>query len=103
MSKQRRKHTAEFKALVALEALKGIETASEIAARFELHPVQVSDWKRELISNAKVLFDRKNAKADTRQLKQIEALERKVGQLSMEVDWLGKKSVQLGLPKRGRS
>lgn len=102
MNKQRRKHTAEFKARVALEALKGLETIHQIAAKYELHPVQVGTWKKDLLEGAGSLFERKNMKDDTEQERRIEELERKVGQLSMEVDFLEKKSVQLGIPGRGR-
>ncbi|WP_169309375.1 transposase, partial [Desulforhopalus sp. IMCC35007] len=49
MKKQRRKHTAAFKARVALEAIKGLKTMSEIAAEFEIHPVMVSNWKKEML------------------------------------------------------
>lgn len=103
MKQQRRKHTAEFKAKVALEAIKGMETVNQIAAKYEVHPVQVSNWKKELLEGAGSLFERKNAKADKDQEQQIERLERKVGQLSMEVEFLEKKSVQLGIPGRGRN
>ena len=47
MKQKRRKHTAEFKAKVALEALKGMDTVNQIAAKYEVHPVQVSNWKKE--------------------------------------------------------
>lgn len=102
MKQQRRKHTAEFKAKVALEALKGMDTVNQIAAKYEIHPVQASNWKKELLEGAGSLFERKNAKADKEQERQIEDLERKVGQLTMEKEFLEKKSVQLGIPVRGR-
>lgn len=102
MKNQRRKHAAEFKTRVALEAIKGLETINQIAAKYELHPVQVGNWKKELLEGAGSLFDRKNAKDDTDQDRRIEELQRKVGQLSMEVDFLEKKSVQLGIAGRGR-
>lgn len=102
MKQHRRKLTAEFKAMVGLEALKGMETAHEIPAKHEVHPGQVSQWKKELLDGAGFLFERKNAKADKEQEREIEALERKVGQLTMENEFLEKKSVQLGIPGRGR-
>jgi transposase len=103
MKQQRRKHTAEFKAKVALEALKGMETVNQIAAKYEVHPVQVSSWKKDLLEGAGSLFERKNAKADKEQERQIEELERKVGQLTMEKEFLEKKSVQLGIRVRGHN
>jgi transposase len=103
MKKQRRKHTAEFKARIALEAIRGIDTINEIAAKYEVHPVQVGNWKKELLERVPELFERKNAaKSKDVELERSE-LERKVGQLSMEVDWLEKKCVQLGIPGRGRN
>jgi len=51
MKRHRRKHTAEFKARVALEAIKGIKTLSEIAGEFEIHPVMVGNWKKEMLEH----------------------------------------------------
>ncbi len=103
MNKQRRKHTAEFKARIALEAIKGLNTINEIAAKYEVHPVQVGSWKKELLDRVPELFERKNAANDPDIEQERARLERKVGQLSMEVDWLEKKCVQLGIPGRGHS
>ena len=103
MKKQRRKHSAEFKATVALEALKGMNTVSEIAAKYEIPPVQVGNWKKELLERVPEIFERKNAARDKGSERLREQLEKKVGQLTMEVDWLEKKCVQLGIPGRGRN
>jgi transposase len=102
MKQQRRKHTAEFKAKVALEALKGMDTIHEIAAKYEVHPGQVSSWKNEMLDRVPELFERKNAAKDQTAELEVAHLQRKVGQLSMEVDFLEKKSVQLGIPGRRR-
>ncbi|MFT7665670.1 MAG: transposase [Planctomycetota bacterium] len=90
---------SEFKARVALEALKGLKPIHEIAADNEIHPVQVSQWKKEMQEHMSELFERKNArsKADDDSQKHIERLERKVGQLVVERDWLAKKSKELGI------
>jgi putative transposase len=103
MKKQRRKHTAEFKATIALEALKGMDTVNEIAAKYEVHPAQVAGWKKELLERVPEIFERKNAAKDKDVEREFEQLQCKVGQLTMEVDFLKKKSVQLGIPGRGRS
>ena len=103
MKKQRRKHSPEFKARVALEAIKGLETINEIAVKYEIHPVQVGAWKKELLERVPEVFERKNAAPDKKDDQERARLERKVGQLSMEVDWLEKKCVQLGIPGRGRN
>lgn len=97
--RKRRTHSPEFKARVALEALKGIKTIHEIASANEIHPVQVSQWKKELQENMAEIFERKNAANDgaKEDEKKIERLERKVGQLVVERDWLAKKSKELGI------
>jgi len=96
--RKRRTHSPEFKARVALEALKGIKPVHQIASDNEIHPVQVSQWKKELQENISEIFERKNAHSkDTDDEKKIEFLERKVGQLVVERDWLAKKSKELGI------
>ena len=103
MKKQRRKHMAEFKARIALEAIKGLDTINAIAAKYEVHPVQVGNWKKELLDRVPELFERRNAAKNKDGEQERAQLERKVGQLSMEVDWLEKKCVQLGIPGKGRN
>ena len=103
MKRKRRKHTAEFKARVALEAIQGLKTQSEIAKEYEIHPVMVGQWKNELLERTPELFNSKPDKdAEKKDKEQIE-LERKVGQLTMEVDFLEKKCKQLGIPLKGRN
>jgi len=103
MKKHRRKHTADFKARVALEAIKGMKTLSEIAAEFEIHPVMVSNWKKEMLEHLPELFDSKNVRKDKESDREKEQLHSKVGQLTMEVDFLEKKCRQLGIPVKGRN
>ena len=99
MKRTRRTHSAEFKARVALEALKGIKTINQIAQEEGLHPVQVSTWKKELqegitsvfASGAAQRHDAEKAERDRARL------ERKVGQLTIESDFLKKKCEQLGI------
>ena len=88
--KKRRTHSAEFKAQVGMEALKGIKTVSEIAKQFEVHPVQVSQWKKEIQERLPELFGRKPACDEKKAEKQEESLHQKIGQLTIEVDWLKK-------------
>lgn len=103
MKRHRRKHTAEFKARVAIEAIRGIKTMSEIAAEFEIHPVMVSNWKKEMLEHLPELFENKNARKDKDSDHEKEQLHSKVGQLTMEVDFLEKKCRQLGIPVKGRN
>ena len=103
MKKQRRKHSAEFKARVALEAIKGIKTLSEIAKEYEIHPVMVGKWKTEMLNRLPELFDANTPENNKDSEKEKEQLHRKVGQLTMEVDFLEKKCKQLGIPVKGRN
>ena len=99
MKNKRRVHSPEFKARIALEALKGLKPIHVIAADNEIHPVQVSQWKKELQERMAELFERKNARSDEAEQhqKQIERLEQKVGQVVVERDWLQKKCKELGI------
>ena len=103
MKKQRRKHSAEFKARVALEAIKGVKTLSEIAREYEIHPVMVGKWKTEMLDRFPELFATNTGGKDKGAEKEQEQLHRKVGQLTMEVDFLEKKCKQLGIPVKGRN
>lgn len=90
--KKRRKHDAAFKAKVALEAVMNDRTVNEIAAKYQVHPGQVSQWKRELLSGANSVFEQgKKATADDGHNREVSELHQKIGQLTVEVDWLKKK------------
>ena len=64
MKRPRRNHSAEFKARIAREAMRGVETVTEIARKNNLHPVQVSEWKKQLEENIPLLFTRKGTTDD---------------------------------------
>jgi transposase-like protein len=95
MSKTRRVHSAEFKAKVGLEALKGIEPVNMIAAKYEIHPVQVSQWKKELLERLPEVFQTKSPPSEKEAAEKEARLYQKIGQLEIELDWLKKKSAQL--------
>ena len=99
MRSKRRQHSAEFKARVALEAIKGIKTVQQIAADNQLHPVQVTQWKTQMQEAASGVFERRGTQAQGQkdQTQQQERLERKIGQLVVEVDFLQKKCKELGI------
>ncbi len=86
----RRNHAPAFKAKVALEALKGDQTIVELAQRYQVHPNQITEWKRQLLEHAADVFS-KDRKSD--QGPNVKDLHAKIGQLSMENDFL---SVALG-------
>lgn len=98
MTKKRRNHSAEFKAQVGMEALKGIKTISEIAREHQVHPVQVSQWKKEIQERLPELFGRTSDFDEKAAEKQEDRLHKKIGQLTVEVDWLKKKCKQLNIP-----
>ena len=103
MKKHRRKHSAEFKARVALETIMGLKTISEIAAEFEIHPAMVSNWKKEMLERLPEIFETQSTRKDKDKDREKEQLHGKVGQLTMEVDFLEKKCRQLGIPVKGRN
>ena len=95
MTGKRRRHPAAFKARVALEAAKQTRTVAELAKTFQVHPVQISQWKKHLLDGAESLFrDGRRRDHDAGEAVQAELYER-IGRLNMEVEWL-KKSVARG-------
>jgi transposase len=98
MKAKRRRHDPEFKARVALEALKGIKTIQQIAKDFDVHPVQVSEWKKAMADGAATVFGPGAGKSEAEEFERERGrLHAKIGQQAVELDWLTKKSKQLGL------
>jgi len=98
MKAKRRRHDPEFKARVALEALKGIKTIQQIAKDYDVHPVQVSEWKKAMADGAAAVFGPGAGKSEAEEFeRERERLHAKIGQQAVELDWLTKKSKQLGL------
>ena len=91
MKESRRKHSPEFKARVALEALKGEQTVAELAHRFEVHPSQVHKWKKALTDGAAGIFggDSEQSRNDSQAL--TARLYQEIGQLEVERDFLESK------------
>lgn len=88
----RKKIDPAIKAKVALEALKGEQTISEIAVKYQVHPNMVSSWRRELMENAVGIFDHANdRKAAAEVQERIDDLHKTIGEITMENDWLKKK------------
>ena len=92
MARKRKTFSADFKAKVALEAIRGVSTTAEIALRHKVHPNQITKWKKQVRENLPSLFAdgrAKTNKADEERLK--ERLYQQIGQLQFELDWLKKK------------
>jgi putative transposase len=96
MKRKRRIFGGAFRAKVALAAVKGDKTLAQLAEQFQVHPNQVSTWRKEFIERAAQLFeDGRRRKPDDSLVSQEELYEQ-IGRLKMEVDWLKKKAAQCG-------
>jgi transposase-like protein len=91
MLSKRRRYSAEFKAKVALEALKEQRTLSELASEYQLHPVQIAQWKKQLIEGSPAIFSSSSNNSRKRQQELQAHLYQQIGQLKVELDWLKKK------------
>jgi transposase len=88
----RRKFKADFKAKVAIAAIKEQHTIEEICKKFEIHPTQANLWKREFLANGAQLFDKENKHIEQEeQEKKLQELHAQIGQLKVENDFLKKK------------
>jgi transposase len=91
MSKTRRKrYSADFKAKVALEAIRGDQTIHELASRYELHPNMITNWKRQAVDNMAEAFSSKSERSNKGDDTQIKELHAKIGELTVERDFLAK-------------
>ncbi len=88
--KTRRRFSAEFKAKVALEAIRGERTISELATKHQLHPNQITQWKRQAVENLAKTFDDKASDAQAGREAEVTKLHAKIGQLVVERDFLAK-------------
>lgn len=93
--RQRRNHAGEFKAKVALAAIRGDKTLSEVAEHFEVHPHQVTEWKRQLLERAGEVFDGPRRKDEPPV--DVKAMQAKIGQLALENDFLEGALIKAGM------
>lgn len=88
---KRKRHSASFKAQVALAALNQASTGGELGARFAIHPAQIAQWKKQLVDGASSVFQRGGVESLTDQQALIADLYQQLGQLHAELEWLKKK------------
>jgi transposase-like protein len=93
MTQKRTRHSAEFKAKVALEAAKDISTLNELAAKYGVHPAQISQWKKQLLDGLAGIFVTQKKRMDNTQ--KLDELYRQIGEVTVERDWLKKKLTSL--------
>jgi transposase len=96
MSRKRRVFGASFKAKVALAATRGDKTTAQLAAEFSVHTSQVTAWKKQLLEQAAELFEDGRRKQRDESAADEQELYEQIGRLKMEVEWLKKKSAELG-------
>lgn len=94
----RKRFSSEFKARVALEAIKGEKTAAQLSSQYEVHASQINNWKKQAQENMVASFERGGDRPSAKDVEaQEDRLYRQIGKLQVEVDWLRKKSKALGL------
>ena len=92
MKNKRRNHSAAFKSKVALAAIKGDKTIAELAGEYEVHPNQITQWKKQLLESVPEIFSRRRQNDQRDQETLTSELYQQIGQLKVELDWLKKKS-----------
>ena len=96
MGRTRRRFDAAFKAKVALEALKEEKTTSQLSSEYGVHPNQIQQWKKHLLLELPGIFSRNSNRSKDEKEGLTDELYKQIGQLKVELDWLKKKSEQLG-------
>lgn len=91
MSVQRKRHTAQFKFQIAIEAVKNDQTVNQLASKHSLHPSQISQWKRQLLDEGATVFSTTTAHQLQQQAAVQAELYEQIGRLKMDLEWLKKK------------
>jgi len=92
MARTRRRFDGAFKAKVALEAIRGLKTVSEIAQQFKVHPNQVTTWKKQLLGGASLAFESNSVSSKGKvDEPEVAELYEQIGRLKVELEWLKKK------------
>ena len=92
----RKSYTAQFKAKVALEAIKGERSLSELASKYEVHPNQIGQWRKALLSGVSEVFSEKRHRKEQDGEAEKAQLYEEIGRLKMELDWVKTKADLLG-------
>jgi len=92
MPVQRKQYSNEFKAKVALEAIRGMKTANELASEYGVHPTQIAEWKKLLLERSPELFASGGSEKNKSEEALIATLYQQIGQLKVELDFVKKKS-----------
>ncbi len=93
----RKKYSPEFKVRAVLEVLKGEKTAAQLAGELQVHPIQLSEWKKQFLEYSPQVFEKTKRKVGASyEEKQKSALFEQIGRLKMENEWLKKKLGTLG-------
>ena len=100
MGRKRRVFTDKFKAKVAMEAVKGVKTLAELASEYQVHPNQISDWKKRLLQNAPEIFSGSRDGRAKSEEELTAPLYEEIGRLKMDVVWLKKKAMSLPVATR---
>ena len=98
MQGRRNKFKPDFKAKVALEALKGDKSVAELAQIYDVHPTQITQWKKQLLESAPSVFEGKHTRAEASV--DIDELYKKIGRLEMERDFLASRPGVSGHQRR---
>lgn len=92
---KRSRHSAELKAKVALEAIRGQKTVNEIASQYDVHPNQVGIWKKQVLESLPAIFSNGKAKSHEEEQVKLDALYQQIGQLQVELSFLKKRTGHL--------
>jgi transposase-like protein len=96
MAQKRKTHSAQFKAKVALEALRDQHTVNELARKFSIHPSQIHDWKKQLLERVPDVFQAGGgSRVHDEEAQMVPELYQQIGRLQVELDWLKKKHESL--------